>query len=396
MKKREIHLIIATGQPQANLIPIMQLKPDVVALAVSEAMRDNAKNFIKLLKSIAGYQDENIIRFDQVPDVGLEAIKDRAMEIEEELHNRYPGCPITYHATGGTKLMALGFYDVFHRSPNTVIYTDTNHGQIEIVYPEKHPPLPIAKVLTIESSLQSMDKRYRKRADVAWEQKARQRRALSFWLAQNAPELQQFWTVMNTLAHQALTEDVRGNEPAIKSPHQRISTAPLGAWKTALEKISAAGLCQWSPEASQEVYFDNVDGAKYLHGAWLEEYVWLTADQLRCDEVWANVQFTESGTSKEVRNEMDCLVLHNNRLLMIECKTGVFKEGDIKNAQILFKLDSLERRTAGLFGDAWLVSARSLDDDTLNRARQYKIKVISGGDLKNFKEEVQRWMEGKK
>jgi hypothetical protein len=398
MDKREIHLIIVTGQAQANLIPIMQFKPDIVALAVSQAMRNNAKSFVKLLKSVAHYQDQNIIQFDQVPDVGLEAIKDRAMEIEDALTTRYPGCPITYHATGGTKLMALGFYDVFHSSPNTVLYTDTEHGQIEIVYPEKRLPIPIAKVLTIESYLLSMDKQSRKHADERWQEKARQRRALTIWLAQHAEALQNYWNVINKLAHDALAPEQRGQPTAVIAPEQIIEPQklPRGAWITALEKANAAGICQWDNSASERLFFDNPDGAKYLSGAWLEEYIWLTASELGCDQVWANVDFTETGAPKDdIRNEMDCLVLNNNRLLMIECKTSAFKTGDVKNQHILFKLDSLERRTAGLFGDAWLVSARKLDDDTVNRAKEYKIKVISGGEINQIKDQIQRWMKGK-
>ncbi len=66
MTKTTVHLLIVTGQTQANLIPVLQLKPDIIALAVSGAMRGKADDFIKLLKTIAGYSDKTIIRYDQV------------------------------------------------------------------------------------------------------------------------------------------------------------------------------------------------------------------------------------------------------------------------------------------------------------------------------------------
>jgi Domain of unknown function (DUF1887) len=73
----------------------------------------------------------------------------------------------------------------------------------------------------------------------------------------------------------------------------------------------------------------------------------------------------------------------------------VFNVDDPKSDGIVYKLDTLERRTGGLFGDAWLVSARRLDDATRNRAREYKIKIIEGGEIKNMKTLIQDWMNGK-
>lgn len=398
MEKPQIHLLIVTGQAQANLIPIMQFKPGVIVLAVSDAMQSNADSFIRLLTNLAGYRKENIMQFNGVPDVGLEAIKDRAMEIEDKLQQHYPGSPVTYHATGGTKLMALGFYEVFHASPNTVVYTDTEHGQIEVLYPEKRPAIAIEKVLTIESYLFSMGKQYRKHADTAWQDSARQRRLLSIWLACNATQLQSYWSVINWLAHNALAPQVRGKPPALSAPEQFLEKGklPHGLWIKALEKLTTAGICQWSGENPERLFFNDPDGAQYLSGGWLEEYVWLTASELGCDQVYANVCFTETGNPKnDVRNEMDCLILHNNRLLMIECKTGVFKVGNAKNDNILYKLDTLDRRTGGLFGDAWLVSSRELDEPTRSRAREYQIKVINGGEVSQMKERIQAWMSGK-
>lgn len=398
MSKPAIHLLIVTGQAQANLIPVMKLKPDTVALAISDGMKSNAQQFIKLLTHLAGIQPEHILEFDKVPDVGLEAIKDRAMEIEDALNQRFPDVPITYHATGGTKLMALGFYDVFHREPNSVLYTDTEHGQIEVLYPEKQQPIAIGKVLSLDSYLFSMGKQFRKSADEAWRDKARQRRILSFYLAQNAEQLANYWSVINKLAHQSMAKQERGQAPTLAKPEQWFieGKTPFGEWKTALEKCAEAGICQWDKNHPERLYFNNADGAQYLGGGWLEEYVWLTASELGCDEVYANVYFTETGNRKDdIRNEIDGLILHNNRLLMLECKTSAFNAADAKSDGILYKLDTLERRTGGLFGDAWLVSARKLDDPTRNRAREYKIKIIEGGDIKNIKTRIQDWMNGK-
>ncbi|SHE22452.1 hypothetical protein BPUTEOMOX_1 [methanotrophic endosymbiont of Bathymodiolus puteoserpentis (Logatchev)] len=89
---------------------------------------------------------------------------------------------------------------------------------------------------------------------------------------------------------------------------------------------------------------------------------------------------------------MDCIVAHHNQLLFIECKTINFQKQKGKDTDILYKLESLGHRAAGLYGHKWLISARKLDDQALKRAKEYKIDVIYGADLKNLKDKVITWM----
>ena len=394
MTKTTVHLLIVTGQTQANLIPVLQLKPDIIALAVSGAMRGKAGDFIKLLKTVAGYSDKTIIRYDHVADVGLKSIEDKAFEIADDLQERFPYCALTYHATGGTKLMTLGFCEVFRADGNQILYTDTEHGRIEVVYPKQQPAMAIKSVLTIDSYLQSAGKQYRKSADINWQQQARQRKALTKWLAEQIEPLDSFWGAINSLVTKAMAETARGVSAAIAQPQQQFNQETRGLWLQALTKIAEQKLCQWGATKPEMLYFHDVAGAQYLSGQWLEEYVWHIAGDLKADDVKANVEFTEMGAPKDdIRNELDCVIVNHNRLLMIECKTINFNKSAGKNADILYKLESLGHRAGGLYGTKWLVSARPLDEATEKRAREYAIKVISGTALKNLKEILKTWME---
>lgn len=397
MTKTTVHLLIVTGQTQANLIPVLQLKPDIIALAISDAMRAKAGDFIKLLKTIAGYSDKTLIRYDHVADAGLKTIEEKAMDIAVDLQERYPGCALTYHATGGTKLMTLGFCEVFRADGNQILYTDTEHGHIEIVYPKQQSAIAIASVLTINSYLQSLGKQYRNSADDDWQQQARQRKSLTKWLAEHIEPLDNFWSVINGMVASAMAETARGVSAAIAQPRQQFNQPPRGLWLQALAKITEYQLCQWDATKPEILYFHDVAGAQYLGGQWLEEYVWHIAGDLKPDEVKANVEFTEMGAPKDdIRNELDCVIVHHNRLLMIECKTVNFNKSADKNTDILYKLDSLAHRAGGLYGTKWLVSARPLDEATEKRAAEYAIKVISGAALKGLKETLKAWMEALK
>lgn len=397
MTKTSVHLLIVTGQTQANLIPVLQLKPDIIALAVSDTMRSNADNFIKLLKNIAGYNDKAIIRYDHVADVGLKTIEEKAMDIAVDLQESYPGCALTYHAAGGTKLMTLGFCEVFRSDGNQILYTDTEHGRIEVVHPKHQPPIAIKSVLDIDTYLQSLGKQYRNSAGDDWRRQAGQRKALTKWLAERVEPLDNFWSVINGMVASAMAESAHGAPAAIARPQQQFNQPPRGLWLEALAKITELKLCQWDATKPETLYFHDVAGAQYLGGQWLEEYVWHIACDLKPDDVKANVEFTEMAVPRDdIRNELDCVIVHQNRLLMIECKTVNFNKSADKNADILYKLESLGHRAGGLYGTKWLVSARPLDEANEKRAREYAIKIITGTALKDLKKTLTMWMEGVK
>lgn len=397
MTPTNIHLLIVTGQMQANLIPVLQLKPDIIALAVSDAMRGKADAFIKLLKTAAAYTDTTIIRYDQVPDVGINAIEDRALEIAADLQTRYPAGALTYHAAGGTKLMTLGFCEVFRDGNTQILYTDTEHGYIEVVHPKNKPAIAIASVLNINSYLQSVGKQYRSSADDGWQQNAKQRKALTKWLVEQVEPLKDFLSMINGMVSSAMANTARGVPAAIAHPEQSFDWTPRGLRLEALTKMVEHNLCQWDKTKPDTLYFHNVEGAEYLGGKWLEEYVWHITSDLKPDDVQANVEFTEMGMPKnDIRNELDLLMVHRNRLLMIECKTVNFKKGSDKNADILYKLDTLGHRAGGLYGTKWLISARPLDDASTKRAKEYQINVISGEELKSLKSHLSQWMAAEK
>jgi len=390
-----IHIFIVTGQAQANLIPILQLKPDLIVLAVSSSMAKQADEFIKILKKTSRYQDKDILKIIDVPDVGIERITDKALEIEDALQEKYPESCISYHATGGTKLMTLGFYEVFRASKHTVLYCDMTHNEIETVYPEHQPALMIESVLDIYSALLSMGQTYRTSSDQSWEFRADERKELTKWLATHSEKLSGgFFGTLNGMVQKAIKRTKRGEVNKIEYPEQTFQFRLGKAWQAGLEKMNQHQVCQWDKNKVESIYFDSLGGAEYIGGQWLEEYVWHIAKDLQAAEVMANVEFAESGALKDdIRNEMDCIILHNNRLLFIECKTISFKKSVEKNTDIVYKLESLGHRAGGQFSTKWLVSANEVDEPTKKRAQEYNIEIIEGKELKNIKQRIQYWMQ---
>lgn len=396
MTAPSIHLCLVSERPLANLIPILQYRPDHVALAVSATMQRQGEDFRKLLLSLESleFKSDGILVFS-VPEHGIEAIREAALKIQIELEGRFPGCRIAYNATGGTKLMALAFAEVLRGDKNQIFYTDTAQDRIEFIHPRPATEAMQA-VLDIKTYLRAHGKRLGRTAsdDPGWRERAQARKALSKWLAHHADPLNTFFGALNAMALQALEPNPkRGQPPRLGQPRQRFRDQPWGIWLEALGKIKEAGGCQWDGRNPQELYFHDAEGAAYLAGRWLEEYVWHTVADAGVSEVKAGAEFTDMARpGDDVRNELDCVAAHRNRLLLVECKTGQIAD---QAAGIVYKLDSIAH-DMGLFQQRLLVSARPLDDATRARAKAEDITVVEAAGLRQLRDTVKHWMENRR
>jgi hypothetical protein len=141
-------------------------------------------------------------------------------------------------------------------------------------------------------------------------------------------------------------------------------------------------------------FFSSLEAMRYLGGAWLEEWAWLIADDCGLDDCRSGVFIQASEGGKESSNddnEMDLVLLHQNRLLIAECKT-INWQGANGKQDILNKLDALGSHARGLFGRSLLVSARPLDDDASRRAGAYGVTVLQADSLPDLKKEIRKWM----
>lgn len=153
-----IHIAIVSDQLLASLIPALMERPDKVYLVASAAM--SAKGMDQRLKTQLGRQDiETEIR-DQAPDTGLEAIREYAVEMLGDIRAAHPAADLVLNATGGTKLMALGFFEMLRGDASRVIYTDTAHQRIEVLHDRdqgRPPPIPMRDVLDVRTYLSAQD-----------------------------------------------------------------------------------------------------------------------------------------------------------------------------------------------------------------------------------------------
>ncbi len=384
------HVCLVSQQLPANLIPILMDRPGLVVLLISDDMQHQGERLHRLLSG-SGVAVETR---SGLPSSGIVGLRDYATEVATSLEGK-PG-PLILNATGGNKLMALAFVEVFRGLLDgiEVIYTDTDHGCIESLTDPEHPTRVMGNVLDIPTYLTAYGLRFRSAQsdDQSWRKQVDARKSLTKWLAGKARELESFFSTMNALAVNAM-ENAQGSGGF--AARQLFKHVPAGPWREAMKHITDEkfGLVDWNGQT--ELIFRTEGAARFLGGGWLEEYAWHVIHDAAPYDVRANVVGTWEGGSRQSpgRNEFDLLAVHLNRMLVVECKTGILK-AENKDAEVLYKLESLGRNAGGLFGKMWLVSLRSLGDEARSRASAQGITLFEGERISELRPAVLRWMEG--
>ena len=393
----EIHICLLSDQLLPNLIPILMERPARVYLVATDEMTARGRD--KRMQRLLRREHIEVRIRGRAPSTGIDAIRQTAHKLAREIKRDETDKDLALNATGGTKLLSMGFVDVFRDQlegyPLRIIYTDTEHRVIETLVPREVAATPMEGVLRADSYLaaQGMVLESTASDDDRWRSAVEARKAVSEYLANNCEALGPFLGMLNKLVHGssgqvgALTPDGR----ALAQPTQRLDRQPRGLWRQALTRIANADLVRWD-DHNATLRFDSVDAARYLGGHWLEEYAWLVARDAGLDEVHCSAtgRWELQNGPAAPTNEFDLLAVHDNRLLLIECKTGRLDTGE---QAVATRLESLGRNAGGLFGSSLLVAARELPATMKSRCRSLGIRFLERDAVKNLTGHIGQWRE---
>lgn len=386
---KNLHLCIITGQPLANLIPLLQEKPDDIVLMHSDDKLDDAQAFARTLEK-AGFAQAQIHVRGGLPTHPFDTIGMYMLELFDELREQFPDTRLTWNATGGTKQMALAIWNVLDEKQDRVIYSDARYGHLEELIP-KADSVELESQLTPELYLHALGK-IKRRADSdqqAWCERAQKRKEATRYLGDNAVTLagliQQF--------NRQLDSDGSGS--------QSLTLDRVGAqWRQTLQLLEQAEALDDSGGGSYNI--TSAESARYLTGGWLEEYVWHVAKDQQVEHVEVGLKFGDLAHRKQGQdNEIDAFIVHRNRLLLIECKSGWMGRNAQKDGDIIYKLDSIGLHAGGTQASRLLVSAQALQHetqagrkvDTRARASATDIHTLEGGELKTLGAGIRQWKE---
>jgi hypothetical protein len=414
---KQLHIAIMTGHIEAILIPLRQIQPEEVLLVASTSMAKDLNRYQNLLKN--NLNANTVIKCrDGLDDNEPMAIGDFAMQLAEELIQRpdYEELAITFHCTGGTKLMTLLFQEALRCCDAQLLYVDSKAGKIyhlgNSLKPSEFTSQAVESVLSSKLYFEANGKRIRAASsdDADWLERAKSRKNVSKSLAIQTAQSGFFVGALNHLVHGGdKTLRLLQKDPA--KPRQlklhanvlrSLNEAPRTNERTILKDCAALGLIGLNDDKQKDIYFNSLEAAQYLGGQWLEEYTWHCMQDAGLKDVACSLPISdEEGRTEDVRNELDCVAVHENRMLILECKTGRMGLEEGKDQDILHKLYSITEQSAGLLGTKVLVLARDFDNNdqkktNLKRAKIMNVHIVAPADLPNLKQWISNWkMTGK-
>ncbi len=332
------------------------------------------------------------------------------LEQLEQVCNRltldYPHARLVGNLTGGTKLMSLALSAQLHQfrslgdTPIQTLYTHTevSGNRYELMAPSDI--MPMKTNMSIREYLQlqgvqiddSPGKGIRSE-DAAWQKNAEARARLTEDLYRlDSDSL----IMLNTLASHARKnynlDRPRGSEDGLRANQKTsvdVAQFLQKNWHHAQWTNIHRLLIKYDwrittrPDTGTDIlHFKNHEEAHYLGGTWLEEWLWLRLKDLGLEQAGAlGVGVNVLTDNHEVDNEFDVIMIWQNRLLAIECKTSL--QHNDKASNQLYKLDSKIKRISQLRGTGVYISKHAVTQELLMRCQDMKIHVLAGEPLKH-------------
>lgn len=373
-------LMVAIGTHQAlpNFITAQQLKPDAVVIVCS----DNDKTVVRhthrvkeALESI-GIPTRVILGMPSSGHADMLAFLQAA---RASLQKDYPDARYQLNITGGTKVMALAALRVFAREPDTaVVYLDTVAGHLEYLQPETQAPLPLQGSIPLRPFLKLHGFTVESVASdsAEWQARVMQRQSLTTAIAKSA-----FADNGKFIVSQLNAASSQFTSPVVALP---LRTTPRGAWEDILKKSRRLGMVDW--DDARSLRFVSEEAARYFNGLWLEEYIWSKLTGQSGLDVHCSVKgyWGQDGADSQTRgyNELDIMVLKDNRLHVLECKTGELSRKTTPVTEVLAKLRQMAEACGGSLSEAMLVSFQEIKTGDITRANEIGVRVFHGQSIR--------------
>lgn len=293
---------------------------------------------------------------------------------------------LAFNASGGTKLLAIAAFEVSYSADVPTFYVDveTIHWYGEVSNDSLPGRLVVAQKLTefLRGHGLLIESKGDRSVKPEWQELA------GLWVNESGKQCHGIGK-LNYLAFAAQ------NELCVDMGQKDIADTQL---QLRLEEANRAGLLDYK---GIRVQFKSEDARAICNGLWLEFHVLRELQKLKQEDI--GIADIDGGVEiarvdgRSVKNEIDALCLHNNRLLLIECKTiNTQSERNVDRVMdALFKLAELRRGIGGIRADALLVSYDPIAQVDRERAKLLNISVCDGRQLRRLGEQLRKIVVGK-
>ena len=341
---------------QINIIS-EQTIPNILFIKQFEGQTDGYV-FVSTQKMNQQGQLQAIIEVCQIPannyqviTVNEESLADVETQLEALHFNR--STHYLVNITGGTKIMSLGVYSFFSRFNSQMYYLPIGKNDCKQIFPPANETvLALQHRVSLQQYLQAYGICITNLHHINS-------------LVQSPAVTQTF--LKNKVSLSPLIRSLRAYKEQQKITHLPLRNLPpeLSTLNNLLQSL------HFTPQKPNEL---NENELNYLLGQWLEEYVYSTIKNL----FGLDARFMGNSVAihrQQVANELDVVLIYNNTIYVIECKTGLNK---LIFDQTAYKLNALKKEF-GLHVKSAIVCLNVFKDIT-NRLRLFDIKLISGQD----------------
>ncbi len=287
---------------------------------------------------------------------------------------------IALNATGGTKLMAIAAFEAFRSNGSPIYYIHPNQDHLIWLQP-KGPGKDLDDRLKLKDYLMAYGASEVAMPEIQGVAECVRQliKDLMLGLDKYADEL----ATLNYLAYKA------EKSLKVRLESQHLSRPGLMGL---LNRFESAGLCRL---AGGILAFPDESARFMTNGGWLEHHAYVACLGLKqkhgIKDIGRNIEIKrQAANGGIVRNELDLALLKGNRLHIIECKTNQMD----KEADILYKMDSLRDLVGGLKAKAMLVSFNRLDKASCSRAQELNIRLCCANDLQRLSRHIGKWLNG--
>ncbi|GAB4172012.1 MAG: DUF1887 family CARF protein [Calditrichia bacterium] len=283
---------------------------------------------------------------------------------------------ILVNLTGGTKIMAIIVYQFFSRRGTRIYYQPIGKSYFERIFPYPVEKLQIEYKLNVQEYLRSYNVSIVSKAgrpEFSYEQCIHMFDTISKKNKEELFILREFRN--NTRIQKLLKSKKKIN---IEEKYCKEAFDSLNTKNKTEENLHS--ICKEFCDTYPEITKTQLN---WLLGGWLEELFWYALrknHQLEDDYLEMNCQIVK----ENVKNEIDILVVKENKLHLFECKTGMkVKVGDIIN-ETIYKVTSIKSKF-GINAATWLITLEEgLKEHHLARAKESRLEIVRREELQHI------------
>jgi hypothetical protein len=292
---------------------------------------------------------------------------------------------LIFNASSGYRMMVLVTLEYFTSKGMNAFVVDKFTNELHWLHPSQEASEKLSTKLKISEYVKLFSAQVLTKGQT--KQEPRNRQAVTHWLIENIEKFGSSLAAMNHIAMQAdVSLRYHMDRKYRKKPHlQQI-----------LNKFEEVGILKIS---NSSIIFRNEESRFYANGGWLENHVFSLLFQMRSsrDVISDLSRGMEIVRAKgRVKNEIDVIIMANNKLHLIECKTRKFtnrNDANTPGSAAIYRLDTLKDSFGGNSGKAMLVSYQKLSRYTEQRAKDLGIYCCSYSQLKQMKEHLYRFID---